>query len=287
MRGKNSVKKIGINMNKPDINFIAEMARKLRLDVITMLHAAKSGHPGGALSSADIISTLYFGDMLKVDPENPYDNSRDLFVLSAGHYCPVWYAALARRGFFPVEELITLRKMGSRLLGHPKIKVLPGIENSGGSLGQGFSIACGYAYAAKKFGTTDQEVYCLLGDGEQNEGQVWEAAMFSSHLNLSNLCAIIDVNKIQIDGFTSEIMNSEPLDKKYEAFGWNVIRINGNDISQIIEAIHNFKNEENRPTVIVADTIAGKGVSFLEGTVASHGKWITDEECRIATKELS
>lgn len=274
-------------MIKPDISFITEMARKLRLDVITMLHAAKSGHPGGALSSADIISTLYFGGILKVDPENPYDNSRDLFVLSAGHYCPVWYAALARRGFFPVEELITLRKMGSRLLGHPKIQVLPGIENSGGSLGQGFSIACGYAYAAKKFGRTDQEVYCLLGDGEQNEGQVWEAAMFSSHLNLSNLCAIIDVNKIQIDGFTSEIMNSEPLDKKYEAFGWNVIRINGNDISQIIDAINNFKNEKNRPTVIVADTIAGKGVSFLEGTVASHGKWITDEECKIATKELS
>jgi len=269
-----------------DISRIAEKARELRIDVVKMLHAAKSGHPGGALSSADIVSTLYFGGVLKVDPDNPYDNTRDLFVLSAGHYCPVWYSALARRGFFPVEELLSLRKFGSRLLGHPKIKVLPGIENSGGSLGQGFSIACGYAYAAKQFGKTDQEVYCLLGDGEQNEGQVWEAAMFSSHLKLSNLCAIIDVNKIQIDGFTSDIMNTEPLDEKYKSFGWNVIRIDGNNIKEILEAFKNFKEEKDKPTVIVADTIAGKGVSFLEGTVKSHGKWITDDECKIAVEDL-
>jgi transketolase len=273
-------------MKNPDKKYIKEMARQLRIDVVTMLHAAKSGHPGGALSSADIISTLYFGNILKVDPNNPYDRYRDLFVLSAGHYCPVWYSALARKNFFPVEELITLRKFGSRLLGHPKIKVLPGIENSGGSFGQGFSIACGYAYASKKFGKQNQEIYCLLGDGEQNEGQVWEAAMFSAHHQLSNLCAIIDVNKIQIDGFTSDIMNSEPLDEKYKAFGWNAVRIDGNDIDEILNAFASFKDENHKPTVIIADTLAGKGVSFLEGTVKSHGKWITDDEYKIAIKDL-
>ena len=270
-----------------NIDYLKEVSKTLRKDVIEMLHAAKSGHPGGALSSADIISVLYFGDILKVDPKDPYNPNRDLFVLSAGHYCPVWYSALARRGFFPIEELTSLRKFGSRLLGHPKIKVLPGIENSGGSLGQGFSIACGYAYAAKKFGNEKQEVYCLLGDGEQNEGQVWQAAMFSSHHNLSNLCAIIDVNKIQIDGFTNEVMNTEPLDEKYKSFGWNVIRINGNLITEILEAFQIFKGEINKPTVIIADTVAGKGVSFLEGTVKSHGKWITDEERMVAIKDLS
>jgi len=274
-------------MITPDIIELTSISKLLRKDVIKMLNAAKSGHPGGALSSADIIASLYFGNFLKINPDNPYSNDRDLFILSAGHYCPIWYAALARKGFFPIEELMSLRKLGSRLLGHPKLKSLPGIENSGGSLGQGFSIACGYAYAAKKFGRPNQEVYCLLGDGEQNEGQVWEAAMFSSHLKLSNLCAIIDVNKIQIDGFTSNVMNTEPLEEKYKSFGWNVIRIDGNNFNEIFEALNQFKMQDSIPTAIIADTIAGKGVSFLEGTVKSHGKWITDEECEIAMKELS
>ncbi len=269
-----------------DINFLEEKANVLRQDVIEMLHTAKSGHPGGALSSADIMAVLFFGGVLKIDPKNPYSSSRDLFILSAGHYCPVWYSALARKGFFPVEELLTLRKFGSRLLGHPKYKSLPGIENSGGSLGQGFSIACGYAYAAKKFGNSDQNVFCLLGDGEQNEGQVWEAAMFSAHYKLSNLCAIVDVNKIQIDGFTAEIMNTEPLDDKYKSFGWNVIRIDGNNIKSILDAVNGFKKEKNKPTVILADTVAGQGVSLLEGTVKAHGKWITDDDRDSALKDL-
>ena len=286
MHGKLLMKRTKKPMTTIDIKFLEEKANILRQDVIEMLHTAKSGHPGGALSSADIMSVLFFGDVLKIDPKDPYNSSRDLFILSAGHYCPVWYSALARRGFFPVEELLTLRKFGSRLLGHPKYKSLPGIENSGGSLGQGFSIACGYAYAAKKFGNSDQNVFCLLGDGEQNEGQVWEAAMFSSHYNLSNLCAIVDVNKIQIDGFTSEIMNSEPLDEKYKSFGWNVIRIDGHNIQSITDAVNDFETEKNKPTVILADTVAGQGVSFLEGTVKAHGKWITDEDRDSALRDL-
>ena len=286
MLGKQLMKKIKEHMTTIDIKLLEKKANFLRQDVIKMLHNAKSGHPGGALSSADIISVLFFGGFLKIYPTDPYKNSRDLFILSAGHYCPVWYSALARRGFFPEEELMTLRQFGSRLLGHPKYKSLPGIENSGGSLGQGFSIACGYAYAAKKFGSFDQNVFCLLGDGEQNEGQVWEAAMFSSHYNLSNLCAIIDVNKIQIDGFTSEVMNSEPLDEKYKSFGWNVIRIDGNNIQSIIDAFNAFNKESEKPTAIIADTVAGKGISFLEGTVKAHGKWISDEDCEMALKDL-
>lgn len=286
MLGKLLMRMIKKLMTTTNIKFLEEQANALRQDVIKMLHSAKSGHPGGALSSADIVSVLFFGGFLKIDPSDPYSSSRDLFILSAGHYCPVWYSALARRGFFPLEELTTLRKFGSRLLGHPKYKSLPGIENSGGSLGQGFSIACGYAYAAKQFGSFDQNVFCLLGDGEQNEGQVWEAAMFSSHHNLSNLCAIIDVNKIQIDGFTSDVMNSEPLDDKYKSFGWNVIRIDGNDIHSIIGALNVFNDENTKPTAIIADTVAGKGVSFLEGTVKAHGKWISDLDYDIAKKDL-
>ena len=271
----------------PDIEELTRVSKLLRQDVVKMINKAKSGHPGGALSSADIITTLYFGDFLKVNPQDPYANDRDLFILSAGHYCPIWYAALARKGFFDVDELLSLRQFGSRLLGHPKLKSLPGIENSGGSLGQGFSIACGYAFAAQKFGTMEQEVYCLLGDGEQNEGQVWEAAMFAAHLKLSNLCAIVDVNKIQIDGFTSDVMNIEPIDQKYKAFGWNVIRIDGNNFEEIIKAFNDFKNQKEKPSVIIADTLAGKGVSFLEGKVKSHGKWITDKECERAIRDLS
>ena len=289
MNGKNYRKKKGTILNK-EINQdqlleLQRIANKLRLKVIEMLYHAKSGHPGGALSSAEIISALYFGEILNIFPDDPYSLDRDIFVLSAGHYCPIWYAALAFKGFFKEEELNTLRKYGSRLLGHPKYKSLPGIENSGGSLGQGFSIALGCAVAFK-LDNKGNKVFCLLGDGEQNEGQVWEAAMFASHNNLDNLIAIIDVNKIQIDGFTKDILSSEPLDDKYKSFGWNVKRINGNDISQVYSAIQEAILFKDKPSVIIADTIAGKGVSALENTVASHGKWISKEVYESAKIDL-
>ena len=264
---------------------IQAMATKLRRSVVEMLYNAKSGHPGGALSSADIVSSLYFGDILKVFPDDPYSLDRDIFVLSAGHYCPVWYAALAYRGFFELDELNTLRKFGSRLLGHPKYKSLPGIENSGGSLGQGFSIGIGCALSMK-IEKRENKVICLLGDGEQNEGQVWEGAMFAAHNELDNLIAVIDVNKIQIDGFTSEVLNSEPLHYKYEAFGWNVIRINGNNVKEILDAFEKAIKTKNKPSVIIADTVAGKGVKSLENRVSSHGKWISKEDYENAIRDL-
>ncbi len=272
-------------MEKNNLKELEVIANKLRLTVIEMLYHAKSGHPGGALSSAEIISTLYFGDVLNVYPNDPYSLERDIFILSAGHYCPIWYAALAFKGFFDKQELNTLRKFGSRLLGHPKLNSLPGVENSGGSLGQGFSIALGCALAFKLDGKTNK-VFCLLGDGEQNEGQVWEAAMFAPHNKLDNLIAIIDVNKIQIDGFTKDVLSSEPLGSKYEAFGWNTQRVDGNDISQVYSSIQNAIAVKDKPSVIIADTIAGKGVKVLENTVASHGKWISKEVFESAKIDL-
>ena len=265
---------------------IEEMSKKIRISVVEMLFHAKSGHPGGALGSSDILSALYFGDLLKVFPEDPYSLDRDLFVLSAGHYCPAWYAALAYKGFFPVQELKTLRKYGSRLLGHPRYRSLPGIENSGGSLGQGFSIALGCA-AALKIDGKNNKVFCLMGDGEQNEGQVWEGAMFAAHHNLDNLVAIIDANKIQIDGFTKDVMNVEPFEDKYKAFGWNTLRVNGNDIKEVYIALKQGINFKGKPTVIIADTIPGKGVKFLENKVMAHGKWISEDDYKNAIKDLS
>ena len=272
-------------LDKNKVRHLENMAQKLRASVVEMLYHAKSGHPGGALSSADIITCLYFADILNVYPDDPYSLDRDIFILSAGHYCPIWYAALAHKGFFEIKELNTLRKFGSRLLGHPKYKSLPGIENSGGSLGQGFSIAIGCA-KAMKMENRDSSVYCLLGDGEQNEGQIWEGAMFAGHHKLDNLTAIIDVNKIQIDGYTKEVLNSEPLNEKYEAFGWKVLRINGNKIQDIYAAFEKAKKYSNKPTVIIADTTAGKGVKHLENKVASHGKWISEEDYKLAMKDL-
>jgi transketolase len=273
-------------MNKLLLSNIKSMANELRFAVIEMLYHAKSGHPGGALSSADIMATLYFGEILNVFPDDPYSLNRDVFILSSGHYCPVWYAALAYKGFFPVEELKTLRKFGSRLQGHPKYKSLPGIENSGGSLGQGFSIALGCA-KAMKIDNKPNKVFCLLGDGEQNEGQVWEAAMFAAHHKLDNLVAIIDVNKIQIDGFTKTIMNTEPLEEKYQAFGWNTVRIDGNNISEVHGAILGTDNCRGKPSVIIADTIAGKGLKSLENKVEAHGKWIAKGVYEEALKQYS
>jgi transketolase len=266
--------------------YLMNLARTLRKSVIAMLYHAESGHPGGALSSADIIAALYFGGVLKHFPEQPKSADRDYFILSAGHYCPLWYAVLAYSGYFPVDQLNSLRKHGSPLLGHPRLNSLPGIENSGGSLGQGISIAMGIAKGLK-IDKKDNNVFCLMSDGEQNEGQVWEAASFAAHHKLDNLCGIIDVNKIQIDGFTHEVMNMEPLDKKYESFGWHVVRIDGHDFESIFTAFNKFSNAVGKPTVIIADTVAGKGVSFLEGTVKAHGKWIKENEYKIAMKELS
>ncbi|NQT49978.1 transketolase [Candidatus Kuenenbacteria bacterium] len=270
-----------------NINYsqLEEMAKKLRDNVIEMLYHAGSGHPGGALSSADIITSLYFGEVLKHFPQEPYSLDRDVFILSAGHYCPVLYAALAHSGYFPVPELKTLRKFGSRLLGHPLYKTLPGIENSGGSLGQGISIALGVAKAFT-IDNKSNRVYCLMGDGEQEEGQVWEAALFAAHHKLDNLCAIIDVNKIQIDGYTKDVCNTEPLVAKYEAFNWHVIRIDGHDFNQIISAFNEASNTKGKPTVIIADTISGKGLPHLEGTVEIHGKGITTREYDLTRKEL-
>ena len=289
MNGKNYQRKKGTilnkEINKDQLLELERIANKLRLKVIEMLYHAKSGHPGGALSSAEVVSALYFGDILNIFPDDPYSLDRDIFVLSAGHYCPIWYAALAFKGFFEEEELNTLRKFGSRLLGHPKYKSLPGVENSGGSLGQGFSIALGCALAFKLDGKSNK-VFCLLGDGEQNEGQVWEAAMFASHNKLDNLIAIIDVNKIQIDGFTKDVLSSEPLDSKYQSFGWNTQRIDGNNISQVYSAIQEAILVKDKPSVIIADTVAGKGVMALENTVASHGKWISKEVYESAKIDL-
>ncbi|MBI3463395.1 MAG: transketolase [Planctomycetes bacterium] len=261
-------------------------ARSIRRSVVEMLYHAQSGHPGGALSATDILTALYFGGVLKHFPDPPFCDQRDVFVLSVGHYCPVLYACLAHAGYFPIAELRTLRKSGSRLKGHPKYRVLPGIENTSGSLGQGISIALGVA-KAWKIERRPNRVYCVMGDGEQNEGQVWEAALFASHHRLDNLCAIVDANKVQLDGFTDDVMTIEPLVAKYQSFGWHALRIDGHDFEAILEAFAEASIIKGRPTVLIADTIAGKGLSFLEGTVQAHGMAIRDSEYALAMEELS
>ena len=270
---KMSVKKI------KDLN---NLSGKIRLEVLKMLNEAGSGHPGGSLSSLDILVNLYFSGFLNINKNNYKSNSRDLVILSAGHYCPTLYAILSYKGLFSKKILPTLRKFDSPLLGHPKLYSLPGVENSGGSLGQGISLACGYAIASKRFSKKKSpKVYCLMGDGEQNEGQVWEAAMFAAHHKLNNLCAIIDINKIQIDGFTKEIMNVEPFEKKYKSFNWNTIRINGNDHKSLTKAFKKFLDYRgDKPTVILADTLAGKGLKSIEGLVSAHGQPITKKHIK-------
>jgi transketolase len=260
------------------------MARKIRVDIIKMTHAAGSGHPGGALSSADIIAVLYF-NILNHDPKNPCCEDRDIFVLSKGHSCPALYSALARSGYFPVEELMTLRKLGSRLQGHPHCNALDCLEASTGSLGQGLSVAIGAALGLR-LDKKDSRVYCLMGDGEQQEGQIWEAAMSASHYKLDNLCGIVDRNRLQIDGFTKDIMDYEPLEKKYESFGWHVISVDGHDISALISAFEEAKEIKGKPTVIIADTIKGKGVSFMENIAIWHGQAPNDEEIKKALNDL-
>ena len=261
------------------------IARKLRRHVITMISTAGSGHPGGSLSAADIVTALYF-DIMKHDPANPHWPDRDRFVLSKGHAAPVLYAALAERGYFPLDWLTTLRKTGTCLQGHTDSTLTPGVDVSAGSLGQGLSIGIGMALSAR-LDNKDYHTYVLLGDGECDEGQVWEAAMFAPNYQLDNLTAIVDFNTLQLDGFTRDIMNLEPFMAKWAAFKWEVIEINGHDIQQILDAIRQAKAVKGRPTVIVAHTIKGKGVSFMENNVDWHGKAPNKYETEIALRELS
>lgn len=267
-----------------NIEELKSLAKVVRKDIVTMLTASASGHPGGSLSAADIVTTLFFKEM-NIDVNNPQDTNRDRFVLSKGHAAPVLYSALARKGFFPVEELTTLRKIGSRLQGHPSMKALPGVDMSTGSLGQGISVATGMALAGK-IDEKAYRVYTLLGDGELEEGQVWEAAMSAAHYKLDNLTAFIDFNGLQIDGNIEDVMNPSPIDKKFEAFGWNVLIIDGNDIEEIIEAIEKAKECKGVPTAIICKTVKGKGVSFMENQAGWHGVAPTKEQCEQAILEI-
>ena len=268
-----------------DISFLKEKAKEIRKSIVSMITEAKSGHPGGSLSATDILTALYFSEM-NVDPTNPKMEGRDRFVLSKGHAAPAIYATLAEKGYFSKDELMTLRKFGSRLQGHPDMKKLPGIEISTGSLGQGLSVANGMALNAKIF-DENYRTYVVLGDGEIQEGQIWEAAMTAAHYKLDNLCAFLDSNNLQIDGNVSEIMGVEPLDKKWEAFGWNVIKIDGHDFEQILSALDKERKCKVKPTMIIAKTIKGKGVSFMENVCGFHGVAPTLEELERALAELA
>jgi transketolase len=264
---------------------LEKMAKQLRRRVITMIATAGSGHPGGSLSAADIVTALYF-KVMRHDPKNPQWPDRDRFVLSKGHAAPILYAALAECGYFPMEELSTLRKLDSRLQGHTDRTLTPGVEMSAGSLGQGLSYGIGIALAGR-LDNRDYQVYVLLGDGECEEGQVWEAATFAPHHSVDNLTAIIDHNDLQLDGRVCDIMGIEPLVDKWRAFNWHVLEINGHDIKEILQALKKARETKGKPTVIIAHTVKGKGVSFMEGNVDFHGKAPTAQETEIALKELA
>lgn len=263
---------------------LMKTANEVRKGIVTSVHSAKAGHPGGSLSAADLFTYLYFEE-LNVDPKDPKKADRDRFVLSKGHTAPGLYAALAEKGFFPKEDLITLRHTGSYLQGHPDMKCIPGVDMSSGSLGQGVSAAVGMAIAAKISGD-GYRVYTLLGDGEIQEGQVWEAAMLASHHKLDNLLVIVDNNNLQIDGEITKVNSPYPIDKKFEAFNFHVINIDGNDFDQIDAAFKEAKSVKGRPTVIIAKTVKGKGVSFMENQAGWHGKAPNDEEFKIAMADL-
>lgn len=267
-----------------DSKELQRMANKLRLHVVEMTYAANSGHPGGSLSAADIISALYF-KVMKHDPKNPNWEDRDRFILSKGHVAPVLYAALAESGYFPVEDLITLRQLGSKLQGHPVRGKVPGVEMSTGSLGQGLSMSCGIALAGKMDGK-DYKVYCMLGDGELQSGQNWEAAMFAANYKLNNLIAIVDRNRLQICGDTEEVMSLEPLVDKWMAFGWDVIEADGHDIDKVVAAFEEAKADRDSPVVIIFNTVKGKGVSFMENNPGFHGKACNATEYKQAVEEL-
>lgn len=263
---------------------LAEIARKIRVGIIEGVYHAGCGHPGGSLGIADLMAYLYFEEM-NIDPSDPKKEGRDRFVLSKGHTAPALYATLANRGFFPVEELKTLRHTGSRLQGHPDMKHIPGVDMSTGSLGQGISAACGMALAAKISGAA-YRTYTVLGDGESEEGQVWEAAMFAAHYKLDNLCAVLDWNGLQIDGPITEVMNPTPHDEKFRAFGWHVISIDGNDPDSIEAAFREARTIKGKPTVIIARTVKGKGVSYMENAVEWHGAAPKEEQYKVALRDL-
>ena len=263
---------------------LEKMANEIRKDIVTAVHSAKSGHPGGSLSSADIFTYLYFEEM-NVDPANPKWEDRDRFVLSKGHVAPGLYSTLAEKGYFPKEDLKTLRHTGSYLQGHPDMKHIPGIDMSSGSLGQGVSVAVGLA-AAGKYDKKDYRVYTLTGDGEIQEGQIWEAAMWAGHRKLDNLVVIVDNNNLQIDGSIEDVCSPYPIDKKFEAFNFHVINIDGNDFDQIRAAFKEARETKGMPTAIIEKTVKGKGVSFMENAAGWHGKAPNDEEYEIAMADL-
>ena len=262
---------------------LEKTAYRVRLGIIHGVHAAKSGHPGGSLSCADILTYLYF-NWMNIDPKNPKDPKRDRFVLSKGHAAPALYSALAERGYFSPDDMFTLRHVGSVLQGHPDMKHVPGVDMSTGSLGQGVSAAVGMALSAKHFGDS-YRVYAVLGDGEIEEGQVWEAAMFAANKGLSNLTVFVDLNGLQIDGTIDEVNSARPVDKKFEAFGWNTLIIDGHDFEQIENALKAAQNSD-KPTAIIANTTKGKGVSYMENAVNWHGAAPNDELYAQAVKEL-
>lgn len=268
-------------MNKLEL---MKMANEVRKGAITAVHSAKSGHPGGSLSAADIYTYLYFEEM-NVDPKDPKKADRDRFVLSKGHTAPGYYATLANKGFFPVEDLTTLRKVGSYLQGHPDMKHIPGVDMSSGSLGQGISAAVGMAISAK-LNDASYRVYTLLGDGEIQEGQVWEAAMLAGHRKLDNLVVIVDNNNLQIDGTVEEVNSPYPIDKKFEAFNFHVINIDGHDFDAIDAAFKEAREVKGQPTAIIAKTVKGKGVSFMENQVSWHGSAPNDEQYAVAIADL-
>ena len=272
-------------MTQEKLEQLKATATEVRRGILTEVHAAKSGHPGGSLSVADIITYLY-SEVLRVDPENPRWEDRDRLVLSKGHTCPALYAMLAEKGFFPKEELTTFRAIGSRLQGHPDMNKAPGIDFSAGSLGQGVSAACGMALAGK-LGHKDYRVYTILGDGEIEEGQVWEAAMFAGNKKLDNLVAFVDNNNLQIDGFLEEVNAPYPIKEKFEAFGWNVIEIDGHNFDEIEAAYKKAREYKGKPTAIVAKTIKGKGVSYMENECGWHGAAPNAEQYEVAMNELN
>ncbi len=271
-------------LDDSQIKTLEKTAYDIRADIIKMLLVAGSGHSAGPLGMADVFTSLYFA-VLSHDPKNPAWAERDRVVLSNGHIAPVWYATLAHAGYFPKEELLTLRKLNSRLQGHPHIGEPPGVENTGGPLGQGLSQAIGMALAAK-MDSAKHRIYCLMSDGEHDEGQIWEAVLFAGKNKLHNLTGIVDRNNIQIDGFTEEIMPLEPLKEKYEAFNWHVLEIDGHNFEEIVNACNQAKAIYEKPTVIIAHTIPGKGVDFMENQFEWHGKTPKADEAKLALKEL-
>ena len=272
-------------MKITNIEELEKIAKDIRIEIVKSIYHAKSGHPGGSLSCADILTVLYFNQM-NINPKEPNSPSRDRLVLSKGHSAPALYSTLAIRGFFPKEELVNLRKIDSNLQGHPDMRKVPGVDISTGSLGQGLSISNGMALSSK-LNKDGYRVYCIVGDGELQEGQIWEALMSSAHFKLDNLCVIVDNNNLQIDGNVDKVMNIYPLREKFNSFGFNVIDVNGHDIKQLINAFDEAKTVKKKPTAIIAKTIKGKGVSFMENVCSWHGKAPNEEEYKQAINELS